>query len=795
MNLIPHLSENLLEYTLSEAWKVYDEISIARTLDLFSHLLSENLLVDAMTTVSNFSSKPAQASALTALASCIQKEKRQQALTSALRATREIGDEIVIAYTLAHLAIYLPKELIIDALTITKNIQFSNGIIFVWEALVPFLPKEHLFEAKKIANEVKGSHARTCSLGILAPYLPPDECEKMLSEVLSNINDIENEYDRKEILEKIAPNISETLISDAMAVAWEIGKDATDTLLSLFQGNLLTKALEVELEANGPTSFADALVSHASRLPKTFLTNSLTILRDLEDKINGDLKSRNFALNNYGKYPFIIPPRLEENPVPKNIRALISLIPSFQGEVKDEIIAKIIALIEEIEPVSIRAEAIAVLPPYLEKEEKEKWVAIAISMFKKYPIKCGTALKILVPHLSKKHLFEVLATIREFPNELDDSLFDVITYLIPYLEKEEQEKWIAVAISMFRKYPEKCSATLRILAPYLSEEDFSNALSIIKRFPDKTVYNYDFGILISINTRQEALLALASFLPVSLFVEALDLSKEIHYETTIGFSQPYLSILNNLASRIPNNLHSYILTDIMHLQEYEKYRYPRTEALEILAPHLSEKLLPDALKIALDMKYLAARVKAISSLVIYLSEDLLTQAFTAALEIEYNSYRAEALVALAPFLPKDLLIKTFTVAREMPDVDYNYCASILKAIIPHVPQKYLERIINVALLLEDRSPFDPLDAAEKSYLGEGSERGNILNAFTLRLSEMSRGDIFLLWNQILPTLATRTRHNFLSDLENLSPLIHMLGENQTMEKITCSIIDVSRWWP
>ena len=80
-------------------------------------------------------------------------------------------------------------------------------------------------------------------------------------------------------------------------------------------------------------------------------------------------------------------------------------------------------------------------------------------------------------------------------------------------------------------------------------------------------------------------------------------------------------------------------------------------------------------------------------------------------------------------------------------------------------------------------------------LGDESSRAQVLTELARRLAELPCLNIYLLWQETLPMIATRSRAQFLADLLALEPVLSSLGGEQALGETVSAIQDVCRWWP
>jgi hypothetical protein len=75
------------------------------------------------------------------------------------------------------------------------------------------------------------------------------------------------------------------------------------------------------------------------------------------------------------------------------------------------------------------------------------------------------------------------------------------------------------------------------------------------------------------------------------------------------------------------------------------------------------------------------------------------------------------------------------------------------------------------------------------------DRVDVLGELTLYLTQLPRDTLYSLWGDMLHTLSSETRPNFLADLRALGPVIFALGDEKALTETFRAIQDVGRWWP
>jgi hypothetical protein len=172
------------------------------------------------------------------------------------------------------------------------------------------------------------------------------------------------------------------------------------------------------------------------------------------------------------------------------------------------------------------------------------------------------------------------------------------------------------------------------------------------------------------------------------------------------------------------------------------------------------------------------RVKALSAAALpgESSEAGWSEALAAARAITYDSDRANALLILARLLPVALLPEAFAATRTIQRDDSR--AMTLLAFAPVLPDALLSEALVEARAIQDKGL-----------------RSAVLHTLAIRLSSLNVPQLYLLWTQTLPTLASRTRPELLADLNALLPVLFRLVGPKLKGEIYFAIEDVCSWWP
>lgn len=280
----------------------------------------------------------------------------------------------------------------------------------------------------------------------------------------------------------------------------------------------------------------------------------------------------------------------------------------------------------------------------------------------------------------------------------------------------------------------------------------------------------------------------------------------------------------------------------------------RATVLTGLAPHLPERLFPEALDVARMIKYAPSRSKALGKLALCLKGDLrgsvLDEALTAAQAIDNITYKVDPLLELVPHLPEGqkekILWEALTVAQELSALGggiSGYRIQALLKLAPYLSGELREEVIREVMseTLKAKggfnllSPLLPIEWKEEwretlmaagkikkedkragalagllphlphellkaalplaQSLSEANNRVIVFDRLASRLVELPLTIRLSLWEEIVSYSARRTRKDLLIDLRTLAPVIFSLGGVEAIEETFRAIQDVARWWP
>ncbi|MCQ3974870.1 MAG: hypothetical protein DPW09_15625 [Anaerolineae bacterium] len=342
--------------------------------------------------------------------------------------------------------------------------------------------------------------------------------------------------------------------------------------------------------------------------------------------------------------------------------------------------------------------------------------------------------------------------------------------------------------------------------------------------------------------RAHTLAKLTPYVPESLLQEALTIARAIKWPGLQAVA------LAGIAPRLPA-----VFQEALRGAQAIEWENEQAETLVKLAPHLPEPLLRKALNMAQTINDKEARVKALVGLAPRLAElgyPAVGLAVTRTIEDEWQ--RAEAWARLAPHLPEPLLRATLA---ETQAISEHRRGKALTGLVPRLAElghleeaqaivnegKWDEVLAELAFqLVKLDQPQEALNTAgkikdEANRAGaltelavrlpeaEGTEalaealaaarsieeyetvwwkssgRENLRTAALVRLAphlaRLPLEQLYTLWKETLPVLASQTRPGLLSDLCALVPVIASLDGPEAVAETYRAIQDVGRWWP
>jgi hypothetical protein len=309
----------------------------------------------------------------------------------------------------------------------------------------------------------------------------------------------------------------------------------------------------------------------------------------------------------------------------------------------------------------LHAACLACVAPHLPDDGQDAVLSEAVAAARTIPYRQQRALALLeiAPNLGEPGRTLVLRKLVEDINAEPVKTGHALIWraLLPQLREPERMSVVHDMLATLRKPGRlKRVDVMEIVAPHLPEALLPDAVAIARGST-------------SIFGNPDMLACLVPYLP-----EALIADLALEAMTTYGNA----AMLAALAPRLPPALRSRAV-DIATRPMFEVHA--RCRVLAALAPHLSDRLLCEALAFARDMRGVVAGdgcADTVSALAPYLPAIVIPDAFAAARAIPDNRFaethggsvgelcRSRAFVALAPYLPEAMLGDALAAYVEVP---------------------------------------------------------------------------------------------------------------------------------
>lgn len=813
IGLAPYLPEPLLEEGLAAAQKIENTNTRAQALTGLAPYLSESPLREALMTARQIDDANAQRKALSGLTPHLARSLQEQVLVESLMAAEEIENEWTRAQALTGLAPYLPEPLLAKAVGAAQADEIFRARILT--GLAPYLSESLLVEALAVARETEYDRAEI--LMGLAPYLS----ESLLIEALAVARETRWNQERVEALVNLAPHLQGALQEQVLS-------EVLATVPEFASGNYMTVAKT--LAGLAPYS-SRGLLGEAVALARRF--GSPSAWSALAPYLPEDLLDE--AILEAGNY--------------QNVVGKAHLLAELSPYLSRELLDKALSTALEIGSSRFRAEALAGLAPYLPRELVEKALTAELGDANEQI----WALSGLAPHLSEKHLMDVLQAARsvELENYRTKVLNDLILHLPDRLGENTLEEMLkatqeiddeqvsAEALSsLIPRLPDRLLGealkaahglretwlqikVLTALAPHLSrtlqEEVLVEALAMACRLPNWQGEPY-FD-----SPKGNALISLGPLLSERLLRQAFEAALELSVGCNSFGHCPCVDALIGLVPHMTAELQAEVFEIALELRE----EWSRARLLISLESHLPEPLRGQALEKALaaarEIREVGRRVRPLSDLTLHLPEPLQAQvrreALAAAREIEGARWRVSGLVYLARRQPEPLqeqvLGEALAAVQEITQ-EYDRVEALI-VLAPHLPERLTIEALVVAQTIEDKKYRGKALTGLASKVPEKERKQILQNALmiawetedvkdrTTLLSGLAphmaawvirdRASVNDTWVPMIHFLAARTRRNLFSDLRALAPIIEAFGGSESIAETFLAIQDVGRWWP
>jgi hypothetical protein len=244
--------------------------------------------------------------------------------------------------------------------------------------------------------------------------------------------------------------------------------------------------------------------------------------------------------------------------------------------------------------------------------------------------------------------------------------------------------------------------------------------------------------------------------------------------------------------------------------EYQLWAF--VELWPRLPTELRGERLVEAVKVALSQEGMR-RDRAVDALAGPLAEERGEEVIDLADTLSLVGGQAMFLVRLLRHLPehRERIIRE-ALERASRDAEA-FSARTVAEVVAHAPEHLVPELVAVAKgLTEDEPRAVALGAVASrlpleqrcEFLGEAlrlalsGKKGPFWNdplpELVPELSQLPREQMYRLWAEALPRLATQARPEFLKQLQVLGPVLLALGGEEEVARVVRTLLEVGRWW-
>ena len=681
--------------------------TLAGLAECVSVQLRDDVLGEALAAAQAIQIEENRAVAIEVLAPHLSEPLLRQAILVAQESLHVPWREYVLPTLLQRLAELGYADEALDAAAATAT---PSARVEALRLIAPHLSEESLLGAIAVARAMEWSdaiewdHERMLALAGLAAHLPNSLQREVLQHVMTVAQAKWRWGDTYDLLEPLAPLLSEPLLQQSMMKRIKVihDVDKVTTLLYLashLPESLLQKGLEVVQSMRDPFSKAQALVALAPYLPRPMLEEALAAAQRI-----WRAEARAYALT--GLVPCLPEPLREPT-----IREALSAVQNFDIDDLAKGLTVLAARLaksgypqEAIEVVRAirgsRAEALARMAPYLPRSLLDQALDMVETMPQPVALSDGTviddrakALEGLASHLSSPQLKRALAAVQMVCDEDEQAL--MLSCLAPYLPEGLLAEAIE-AVSSMGEYPVgRIVGALRNLTPYLPEPLLQRALALARARGRQEVWRavlphlpesvLEKELAIAQATEQEsgrvaALTRLAPYLPKQSLRATLAAAQGI----TDGRLRA--ALLAALAPRLAQlGYHQRAFSIVQAITDDSR----RHELMAALIPDLPEPLLLELLEQATTGGHELVGYKTLAALTLRLAElEYQQEAVSVSQRIGWIHLRAETVTQLVPHLSEPLkreaVESTLAAARSSERVVER--AAALAKLAPHLPE-------------------------------------------------------------------------------------------------------------
>ena len=648
------------------------------------------------------------------------------------------GDYEKINIALSALAPYLSEELKKQTLDIACDIEDENLKAITLSALVSHLSNELEMQAFSIAREIKGDFTRANALSTLAPFLSEKLKLQALQEALTFAQKIEGEESF------IMWNLAQNLIGELKTQTFP--SHLNDELMSQVLQDILFIARKIQDETVQASALTIASLHMGEKFKSQIFQEALAAIRKVEGV--------------------------------SRVSILSYLVPHLDNKSKVQVLQEAFAAACEIEEEFSRAEALAVLAPYLDKQLKRQALTIAREIKEeRYRAEVVTA---LAPHLDNKSKVQVLQEALATAHKVEDEIerIAIFSILIPHLSTRLRSQALQIALTLAHEIKDDHSRAHAMFSiwSYLNND--------LKKKVLQEMLSIAYGEKEN-RIRANVLISLVPHLDD-------ELNKQVIQDALSAMRDDELFLalaLGSLAPYLNNKLKRQVLTIAYEIKDASN----RVGALSALIPYLSNALRAHVLKKALsalrELEYdgdaITERTIALSLIIPHLTDDIkshmLQEALSIARKIKDKSNRAYTLSVLAPHLNEELNLQALqeTLSAEQ-DFDEREFTKVLSNLAPYINKETQIRVLQGILYIckVDRSYWD-------------IELNQILNVWRkIKFEGLEKYVI-----PFIVSVSQKDRKYGIQIIGIFTPALVHFGGEEIVPELYRAIQDTARWWP
>jgi CHAT domain len=538
---------------------------------------------------------------------------------------------------------------------------------------------------------------------------------EVFRQLLSAISNLRTAKYQSKAIDALLPYLPSQLLPEALIVAGAINnlkyrKQALSALVQNLSSDLLLQALALTRCIEDTYVCASVLAALVPYLPNSQIPQVVNEALDAARQIQPNSQALINNLHNINWHTETNPQT--ESGIYRRAEVLIAIVPHVPSQV-DQIVAEALEAMEQLEYQYYHADFLKALAPYLQLDSLTRAIAIIeasdnyyrrqawIGLVENLPNDLvlhslvvarnlndadvrAQVLTALVPRLPIHIVSEVITEIFQATQQTDNYYSkEVLAGLVPYLTADFLPEAIATIAKIAHYERSQLISSIRHLIP----EKHLEVLAVTRSIENAA-------------DRADILTALIPFLPVNLVSEVVaEIFQSTYQIETYNNGYFRSEALKILAPYVTQDLLPEAIAIIAGIDDsgYSSKEY-REKALIALSQHLKPDLVLIALEVILGIENPKVRAELLTVLLFYLPKSqmhqVVTEIFQAIQQINSDfadNSRVEKLAALLPYLSPDLLLEALTIARGIEDATAH--AQILTTLIPYLPENLVSEVV------------------------------------------------------------------------------------------------------